>query len=360
MDHESRRRAAARAFDLFGIDVLVVSHLPNVRYLSGFTGSNGILALSRSGAHLVTDGRYTLQAARECPGVQVSILSGSYASPAPVIASAARELGAGRGGFEADVVTFQGHADLAAAAEGVDLVPTRGIVERLRWVKDAEEIAAIQAAQDVTDAAFDAILGTLAAGMTERAVAFELEAAMRRAGADAPGFDTIVAFGPNAAEPHHRPTDRPLARGDLVKMDFGALVDGYHSDMTRTVAFGEPGGRAREVYGAVWEAQRAGVDALVSGATGGHVDTVARDAVAAAGFAEAFTHGLGHGVGLEIHEGPSLRRDGADVVPVDSVVTVEPGVYLDGEFGVRIEDMVRVTSAGPSVMAASPKDLLVL
>jgi Xaa-Pro aminopeptidase len=358
MDHESRRGAAARAFDQAGIDVLVVSQLPNVRYLSGFSGSNGILVVSERGAVLITDGRYTLQAARECPGVEVTVTSGSQASPAPFVAEAARDLGGGRLGFEADVVTYQGHADLAA--QGVDLVPTRGVVERIRWVKDPEEIAAIQAAQDVTDAAFDAIVGAFVEGKTERAVAFDLEAAMRKAGADALAFDPIVAFGPNAAEPHHRPTDRELARGNLVKMDFGALVGGYHSDMTRTVAFGEPDGRAREVYQAVWEAQRAGVDALVSGATGGQVDAVARDAVADAGFGDAFTHGLGHGVGLEIHEGPSLRKDGADVVPVDSVVTVEPGVYLAGELGVRIEDMVHVTPAGPRVMAASPKDLLVL
>jgi Xaa-Pro aminopeptidase len=355
MDHESRRLAATRAFDEPGIDVLIVSRPPNVRYLSGFTGSNGVLVVSSAGSSLVTDGRYTLQAARECPGVRVSVTSGSAA---PLIASAARELGAGRAGFEADVVTFQGHADLAA--EGLELAPTRGLVDRLRWVKDAEELSAIQAAQDVTDAAFEAIVGTLAAGTTERAVAFDLEAAMRRAGADAAAFDTIVAFGPNAAEPHHRPAGRELAPGDLVKMDFGALLDGYHSDMTRTVAFGEPSGRAREVYQTVWEAQRAGVEALVSGATGGQVDAAARDAVAHAGFGDAFTHGLGHGVGLEVHEGPSLRRDGSDVVPVDAVVTVEPGVYLGGELGVRIEDMVRVTPAGPRVMAASPKELLVL
>ena len=358
MDHESRRLAATHAFDEPGIDVLVVSRLPNVRYLSGFTGSNGILVVSPAGAVLVTDGRYTLQAARECPGVEVSVTAGSQASPAPLVAAAARRLGAGRAGFESDMVTFQGHADLAA--EGLDLVPTRGVVDRVRWVKDADELTAIQGAQDVTDAAFEAIVGVLTAGMSERAVAFELDAAMRRAGGDKPAFDAIVAFGPNAAEPHHRPTGRELARGDLVKMDFGALLDGYHSDMTRTVAFGEPSGRAREVYQAVWEAQRAGVQALVSGATGGQVDAVARDAVADAGFGDAFTHGLGHGVGLEIHEGPSLRRGGADVVPVGAVVTVEPGVYLGGEFGVRIEDMVQVTPAGPRVMAASPKELLVL
>jgi Xaa-Pro aminopeptidase len=355
MHHDSRRAAAVRAFGDPGIDALLVTRLPNVRYLSGFTGSNGVLVVSEAGSVLVTDGRYELQAARESPGVRLTVTPSGPAAP---VAAAVRDLGATRVGFEADGLTFQAHADLAA--EGLSLVPTRGIVERLRWVKDEGEIAAIQAAQDATDAAFNEIVGSLSPGMTERDVAFALDAAMRRAGADGTAFDTIVAFGPSAAEPHHHPTDRELGRGDMVKMDFGALLDGYHSDMTRTVAMGEPSARAREVYGVVREAQRAGVEALVAGAVGGSVDAAARDSVAEAGFGEAFTHGLGHGVGLEIHEGPSLRRDGVDVVPVGAVVTVEPGVYLGGEFGVRIEDMVLVTPDGPRVMAAAPKELLVL
>jgi Xaa-Pro aminopeptidase len=355
MDHASRRGRVARAFAELRIDGLIVSRLPNVRYLSGFSGSSGTLVLAEEGATLVTDGRYTVQAGRESPDVDV--VTASTGGPSRIRDAAAR-LGATRVGFEADAMTWQAHADLAA--EGLELVPTRGLVERLRWEKDAVELALLQAAQDAADRAFEAVTGKLSEGMTEQEVAFELEAAMRQAGADGVSFETIVAFGPNAAEPHHRPSGRPLARGELVKMDFGALVDGYHSDMTRTVAFGAPSARAREVYEAVRVAQQAGVDAVGLGATGGEVDAVVRGSIVAAGYGEAFTHGLGHGVGLEIHEGPSLRADGADVLPAGAVVTVEPGVYLEGELGVRIEDMVHVTPEGRRVMAASPKDLLIL
>ncbi len=355
MDHASRRDALARALADPGVDGLIVTRLPNARYLSGFSGSAGILVAGGDAAVLLTDGRYALQAAREAPGVEVQILTGDLTAGVP---DAVRRVGAARVGFEADSMSFRRHAGLAE--RGLDLVPTEGIVERLRWIKDDEEAASIQAAQDAADHAFQAIAAKLAEGMTEREVAFELEAAMRQSGSERVAFDTIVAFGPNAAEPHHHPTDRPLGRGEIVKMDFGAVVRGYHSDMTRTVAFGEASARAREVYEAVRAAQAAGVAALAPGVTAGTVDAVARESVAAAGFGAAFTHPLGHGVGLEIHEGPSLRRDGADVVPAGAVVTVEPGVYLEGEFGIRIEDMVLVTGGGPRVMAASPKELLVL
>ena len=355
MGHGARRSRLTASFGAAGIDALYVSRLANVRYLSGFSGSNAHLLVTSADGCLLTDGRYTTQAEREAPDLRLV----TYASDLPgVLAAAARSIGAERVGFEAAARTVRGHADLSAA--GMDLVPTRGLVEALRAFKDAGEIASIRTAQAATDAAFADVVPTLAAGMTEQEVAFALEVAMRRSGADGLAFDTIVGFGPGAAEPHHRPERRALARGDLVKMDFGAVIDGYHSDMTRTVAFGAPPARARDVYEVVRLAQEAGVRAVRAGVTGGAVDEAARSIIREAGLADAFTHGLGHGVGLEIHELPALRPADDGVLGVGQVVTVEPGVYLAGAFGVRIEDMVEVTQDGPRVMATTPKELLVL
>jgi Xaa-Pro aminopeptidase len=233
-------------------------------------------------------------------------------------------------------------------------------VERLRWAKDAEELAMLRSAQDATDGAFDDILDLLVVGITERQAAAQLELAMSRHGADALSFDLIVAFGEHAAEPHHRPCHRALAEGDVIKMDFGAMVDGYHTDMTRTVAFGEPATELRKVHDVVAAAQQAGIDAVRPGVVAGDVDRAARSVIDDAGYGDRFTHGLGHGVGLEIHEGPWLRRDGEDVLPVGTVVTVEPGVYLPGMGGVRIEDAVEVTEDGASVLGASTRELIEL
>jgi Xaa-Pro aminopeptidase len=310
--------------------------------------------LTPGDAVFFTDGRYTEQARHEVPDLErVTYLDGFLE---PVMQAAGR-LGLGRLGFEAKGVTFATYEDLRAAAKGMVLVPVGGEVERQRWVKDPDELAALDRAQGATDDAFDAIVGRLRDGVSERELAFELEAEMRRAGAERPAFDTIVAFGPAAAEPHHEPTDRALARGDVVKMDFGALVDGYHADMTRTVAFGEPPAELREVHDLVRKAQQAGIDAVRAGATGAEVDGAARSVIEDAGHGEHFTHGLGHGVGLEIHEGPRLRRGSEDVLPAGAVVTVEPGVYLPGMGGVRIEDMVEVTKDGCRVLPRAGKDL---
>jgi Xaa-Pro aminopeptidase len=200
----------------------------------------------------------------------------------------------------------------------------------------------------------------LVVGITERQTAAQLELAMARHGADAPAFDPIVGFGEHAAEPHHRPCHRTLAEGDVIKMDFGALVDGYHTDMTRTVAFGEPVSELRKVHDVVASAQQAGIDALRPGVSAAEVDRAARSVVEDAGYGDRFPHGLGHGVGLEIHEGPFLRRDGDDVVPAGAVVTVEPGIYLPGLGGVRIEDVVEVSEDGPNPLGVSTRELIEL
>jgi Xaa-Pro aminopeptidase len=357
VDHVARRARLIRRFDDLGVDAFVTSHLPNVRYLSGFTGSNGHVLVHRDGTTFLTDGRYTEQSRREVPDVERR----TYArGPAAALATACVDAGVTRIGFEPDHLSYQAWADVATAGPGLALIPARGEVELLRTTKDAEEIALIEAAQEAADHAFETVIGKLSEAVTEREVAFELEAAMRRAGADGVAFDTIVAFGPNAAEPHHRPTDRPLGQGDLVKIDLGALVDGYHSDMTRTVALGDPGLRLREVHEVVHQAQRAGVWAVRAGVAAREVDGAARAVIRDAGLGDAFTHPVGHGVGLEIHEAPWVRPRSADPLPEDAVVTVEPGIYLSGVGGVRIEDMVHVTAHGGRVLARTPKELIVL
>lgn len=360
MDHALRRARAAERLEELGLDALLVTRLANVRYLTGFTGSNAQLALGREGAILLTDGRYEAQAAHESSDLERRVYRDEAA---PHVARALADLGAARVGFEREGLTYGGWRRLAEAAAGIELVPTEPLVERLRAVKDPEERERIARAQAATDEAFERVILTgLREGVTERELALELEVAMRRAGAEDRGFETIAAFGEHAAEPHHDPCDRPLRPGDVVKVDFGAAVDGYRSDMTRTVAFGEPPARLRETHELVLAAQTAGIAAARPGARLREVDAAARSVIEAAGLGEAFPHGLGHGVGLEIHEVPFLRREAPadEVLPEGAIVTVEPGVYLPGLGGVRIEDMVLVTPEGPAVLGRAPRELLVL
>jgi Xaa-Pro aminopeptidase len=356
VDHRTRRARLAARFAEIGVDALLVTGQVNVRYLTGFTGTNGQLLATQDGGVLFTDPRYEEQSRREVPDPPRRI----YRQDLPAaLSAAARELGVRRIGFESGSVSH-GTWRRLERAEGLDLVPTEDEVERLRWAKDENEIRMIEAAQRITDEAFDLVIGKLVEGITERQVALELEVAMRQAGAERVGFDTIVAFGENAAEPHHHPTERPLRSGDVAKLDFGCVVDGYHSDMTRTVAFGEPPAELREVYDVVLRAQRAGIEALATGAVTGDVDQAARSVIRDAGFGNWFGHGLGHGVGLEIHEGPSLRAGNTETVPAGAVVTVEPGIYLPGVGGVRIEDMVTVEDGGARPLPATTKELVVV
>lgn len=358
MDHGLRRERLAGRLPELGVEALYVTRLPNVRYLTGFTGSNGQLLLTAEGVVLFTDGRYEEQARMEVPDLERAI----YLDGVPPVIPAASERGIGRLGFESAGLTYRDWERLRERAEGIELVPAGPEVERLRRVKDAEEVALIAGAQEAADVAFERVVlgGGLREGVTERELALELELAMRRAGADGPGFPTIAAFGEAAAEPHHHPTDRPLARGDVVGVDFGAKVEGYRSDMTRTVAFGRPPDRLAELHDLVAAAHRAGVAAARGGASTREIDLAARRVIEEAGLAESFPHGLGHGVGLEIHEEPFLRWDREDRLAEGMVVTVEPGVYLPGLGGVRIEDMVEVTADGCRPIARSTKELVLL
>lgn len=357
MDHGLRRKRLAARLPELGIDALLVTRLPNVRYLTGFTGSNGQVIVTPNDAAFFTDGRYTEQARREVPDAErVTYLDGFP----QVLPEACAGLRIARLGFEAGGVTYRFHEELEERLEGVELAPVGEEVEHLRWVKDPEELRLLDRAQEVTDGTFQVALDRLREGVTERELAFELDVEMRHLGADGPAFETIVAFGENAAEPHHEPAGRPLRTGDVVKMDFGALVEGYHADMTRTVALGEPPAALRDLHDLVLRAQRAGIDAVRGGAAAAEVDRAARGVIEEAGHGPAFPHGLGHGVGLEIHEGPRLRRGNDEVVPAGAVVTVEPGVYLPGLGGVRIEDMVEVTESGGRALPRSARELIVV
>lgn len=342
---------------------MLVTDLVNVRYLSGFTGSAGALLIyaDERTPLLATDGRYRTQVAQQAPDLQAVI---ERAGPSHLVAHAAAA-GARRVGFEGHVVTVDGFDALSKAADGTELVRASGMVEALREVKDAGEVALLRLACEAADAALRDLVdrGGLRPGRTEREVGRELEALMLDHGADAASFETIVATGANSAVPHHRPTDAVLAAGDFVKIDFGALVAGYHSDMTRTFVLGPAADWQAEIYQVVAAAQRAGREALHPGARLRDVDAAARAVIADAGYAETFSHGLGHGVGLRIHEAPGINAAADGTLLAGAVVTVEPGVYLADRGGVRIEDtLVVADTAGqaPELLTRFPKELTIL
>jgi Xaa-Pro aminopeptidase len=358
VDHHLRRTTLSERLAALEVDAILVTGLTNVRYLTGFTGSNGQALVGAEHSVFFTDGRYTEQSRHEVPDLNRVTYAGTFGE---ALRAEAARLGVRRLGFEAHVMSVRSHERLTAALQGVELVACDDEVERIRWVKDDEELELLGRAQAVTDQAFDDVLDLLAVGVTEQQIARHLEALLRRDGADGLSFESIVAFGENAAEPHHEPGHRTLEEGDVITMDFGALFGGYHADMTRTVAFGEPASELKKIHDIVRQAQQAGIDAVREGVTGDVVDAAARDVIAGAGYGEAFGHGLGHGVGLDIHEGPRLGREFAEhQLPAKAVVTVEPGVYVPGLGGVRIEDMVEVTAGGCRVLGTASRELIEL
>lgn len=342
---------------LEGVDALVVSDLTNVRWLTGFTGSNGWVVVLPDQVVLVTDGRYGDQARSQldAAGVDGRVLVGlSAAATTAHLVDVTR--GVGRLGFEAAHVSYAGYQAWQAEF-GCELVPLQGVVESERRRKDAAEIDRIAEACRIADVALAEVAPRLGDGLTEAEVRNALEIRMRELGASGPSYDTIVATGPlNGARPHHRPTDTPIEDGHLVVIDVGALVDGYHSDMTRSFVVGEPTSEQRDAYEVVLAAQLAGLAAVRAGVPAAEVDAACRDAITAAGRGDWFSHGTGHGVGLLIHEDPYLNRTSAAILQEGEVVTVEPGVYREGFGGIRVEDLVVVTSDGCRVLTGSPKD----
>jgi Xaa-Pro aminopeptidase len=371
--HAARRARAQEMLAERGVDAVLITSLVNVRYLTGLASSNAALLLpARGPGVLATDSRYEETARRECPDLE--LVTERFIGPA--LASLAVARGLALLGFEAHVMTVEQHEELASLDGAPTLVASGRIIEELRMVKDETEIALLARACAITDEALSAALPAISPGRTERGFAVLLERAMVDLGAEAPAFDTIVASGPNGAIPHHVPGDRPFAVGDLITIDCGARYGGYHADMTRTVALGEPAAWQRELYDLVATAQRAGVAAATVGADVAEVDAAARDLIGDAGYGECFRHGLGHGVGLEVHEAPTIGY-GRTGTLVDRVpVTVEPGVYLPGRGGVRIEDTLVVrapaggsegsssragTGAGsPEILTTTTRELLVL
>jgi Xaa-Pro aminopeptidase len=337
-------------------DALLVTDLVNVRWLTGFTGSNAAAVVGREGSRrFVTDFRYLTQSADEVDPawereIAVDLLAG--------VVKGLPGSGELRLAFDDAHVSVKDHGRLSGMLRaGIELVPAGGAVEALRAVKDADELEAVRAAARLADDALTEVLGRGLVGRTEREVALDLEFTMRRMGAQAASFPPIVAAGEHGALPHATPREVAIPAGTLCVVDWGAQLDGYASDCTRTYATGDIDPRDAEVYALVLAAQEAALAAVRPGPTGREVDAVARSIIDAAGHAEHFGHGLGHGVGLDVHEGPRLSKQGETALAAGMVVTVEPGVYVPGAVGVRIEDLVIVTDDGAEVVSSLPKDL---
>lgn len=346
------REAIAEA----GLDGLLVTQPENRRYLSGFTGSAGVLLITADHALIATDFRYYEQVARECPDFELVKVKNKFTEVLPEMLSAA---GVKKLGFESQHLTVAQYEEWRKVTEEVEWVPTKEMVEKIRMVKSPREVEAIRKAVSLADEAFTHICRHIRPGMTEREVAWELEAYMRTHGAEKLSFDIIIASGPNGALPHAKASDRVIREGEPIVMDLGCVVDGYCSDLTRTIVLGEPDERFREIYEVVLRAQLEAEKGIKAGVTGKEADAIARRIIEDAGYGEQFGHGLGHGVGLAVHEKPTASRLSEDTLEAGCVLTVEPGIYISGWGGVRIEDMVLVKEDGVEVLTQAPKEGIV-
>jgi Xaa-Pro aminopeptidase len=351
---ERRDRVRALAASTLGADRVLVTHLPNVRYLTGFSGSNAVLVLGPDAdADLVgTDGRYVDQMAQEAPGLSTLVDRDTLAAVAGGLSA----------GLTTAVESSLSLGDLPIVRERVgEPIVAPGLVEQVRAVKDRDEIEDLAAACAITVEALAILAGEMRVGLTEVVLARRLEQLFGELGAEDRAFDTIVGSGPHSAIPHHQPGRRALQEGDLVVVDCGARVNGYHADMTRTfVVAAEPEEWQRDLHGAVHEAQQAATAAYVAGTPAQEIDAVARGLLGRAGLGDRFTHGLGHGVGLEIHEAPMVGARSTGTLGADMVITVEPGAYLPGRGGVRIEDTLVVSDAAPRILTEAPRGLRVV
>jgi Xaa-Pro aminopeptidase len=328
---------------------LLITNLVNISYLTGFESSNAALLVAPSGtARLFTDFRY-IDSARETAGIEAELTKRS------VLRDLSQQL-SGQLAFEADALPFSQHAVLGSG--GLELVPTTGLVEGLRAIKDAAEVEKIRRAALVADRAFEALTAETWIGRSEREVAWRMRELLHAHGASDIAFDTAIASGPNGAKPHVEPGNETIGARTFVVADWGARLDGYCSDCTRTVSTGEPPEELERIYAVCLEAQLAAVAGIRPGMTGAEADRVARDVIEAAGYGERFGHGLGHGVGMAIHEAPRLAQESADVLAAGQIVTIEPGIYLPGLGGVRIEDLAVVTETGVELLNSFPKDLI--
>jgi len=361
MNYSLRLRALRRSMKELGLDALLITHLPDVRYLCGFAGSNAALCVSGSRAALFTDGRYTVQAKQQTRSARVSVAETSALGDA---CAWLERSGAKHAWFSPEYVTVSALQKMRESIDGRRknfFLPLESpLVATLRMIKDQDELALIAKAAELGCELFEDLLPKIESGATEIAVAAQLEFAARSRGADGMSFETIVASGPRSALPHGQASSARLPRRGFVTLDFGVILNGYCSDMTRTVHLGETSRQERFAYEAVLEAQQAGVAAVRPGATCGEVDEAARGVLRQAGLDDYFTHSTGHGVGIEIHEAPRIAREQETVLKPGMVVTIEPGIYIEGKFGIRIEDMVAVTDRAQRVLTPAPKALIEL
>ena len=358
MDRAARIERVRSLFEVHDVEAAIITTPVNVRWLTGFTGSNGRLLVDLDGAVLYTDGRYTEQSATELEAAGVDALVSVHDVAPAGHAHMAERLGSSTVGFESTDLSFADHAQLADALHEATLVPLGPVIAELRQVKDAGERSRLERAAAIADAALASQLGALRPGVSERAFQLDLDRAMLDLGADGLSFDSIVASGPNSALPHARPSQRRFGDGDLVVIDFGASVDGYGSDMTRTFCIGEPTERQLDLYDAVQEAQAAGKEAVRDGVEERSIHETCSAVLDRRGYGDAFIHGTGHGIGLEIHEQPILSPRSVGILRAGLIVTVEPGAYLPGFGGVRVEDSVVVTASGCEPITHAPKGLV--
>lgn len=340
------------------VDVAIISEKNNIRYYSGFTSEDAVLLIHRSACYLITDFRYIEQAHMQCRDFNVVDAPGIKTGP--FIKETCMTLNAKRIWFDSDAISFRTYTSYKEALHPLELIPDRGIPSRLRLWKTEDEINHIRNAASLADKGFLHILGYIRPGVSEREIALELEFFLRRNGSDGLAFPIIVASGKNGSLPHAEPTDKKIAEGELITLDFGCRISGYCSDMTRTVALGEPDKEMREIYEITLKSQQLALEVIGPGLTGIEVDNQAREYITAKGYGQYFGHGLGHGVGLNVHEAPRLSINGENVLEPGMVVSVEPGIYLPGRGGVRIEDLVVITEDGYDNLVSSRKDLIVL
>ncbi|WP_106768095.1 M24 family metallopeptidase [Paenibacillus faecalis] len=356
MANKRVERLRERLHDL-GLSAMLVASPINRRYLTGFTGSAGYVLITSEQSFLLTDFRYMTQAPEQATGFQV-VEHGAN------VMDTVKELLANEGiaslGFEQEHVTYAAFSTYTKKLEPVHLVPVSGLVEQLRIIKDDEEIKVMQRAADLADATFSHILSIVETGKTEREIDLQMEMFMRSHGATSSSFDTIVASGPRSALPHGVASDRVIEGNEFITFDFGALLDGYCSDLTRTIALGSPDPKLKEIYNIVLEAQLHTLDHIKPGMTGREADALARDVITKYGYGEYFGHSTGHGLGMEVHESPRLSKLSDDVLEPGMVVTVEPGIYLPGLGGVRIEDDIVITETGIHILTSSSKEYTVL
>jgi Xaa-Pro aminopeptidase len=353
---KSRRSKLSPFFEEFALDAILITDLRNIRYLCGFSGSDGALIVSPDTAWFLCDSRYTEQAAAELKGVEVR----ECALRLETLKSLATEKGLGRIGFEAAHTTVSAYGKISGALTGIELVELGPVLDNVRIRKDAAEIELLASVAQLASQSLMAILDCIRPGVSELAVALELEFEMRRRGADGRAFDFIVASGVRGAMPHGRASEKIIQSGELVTIDFGALKDAYHSDETVTVACGQPGVREREIHAIVKAAHDLAIERVRPGLACRELDAFARDYIRERGYGEYFGHGLGHGLGLEIHESPTLSPRSDAILEEGMVITIEPGIYIPGFGGVRIEDTLVVTADGCRVLTSADKQLLIL